>query len=113
MGDLQFMKQVVGTETTYFITQINLEDNSEQFIEYNNYVGSFVATSDVDSATKFKSDEKAIDLAKLQNQMSDLLGKKFKYRVIKDVVTRTEVHSDIEEPEEPEEEESEAEQDGE
>lgn len=93
------MREAVGTETTYFITQINLEDESEQFVEYNNYVGSFVTTSNVGSATRFKSDSQAIELAKLQNQMSIILGKRFKYRVIKDVITRTEVYSEIEEPE--------------
>lgn len=98
------MKQVTGVETTYFITQINIEDDSEQYIEYNNYVGSFSTVSSVESASRFKEEEKAIDLTKLQNQMAEILGKKFKYRVIKDVVTRTEIYSGIDEPEEPEDE---------
>lgn len=94
------MQEMTGLVTKYFITQVNLDTKEEQFVEYNAYVGSFNTTSLADAVTKFESKEQAVALAKLQNQMSALLNRQFSYRVIEEVVTRTEVFSEIKEVEE-------------
>lgn len=85
------MEEKVGSKTVYFITQKDRESGREDFVIYNEYNGSFSTHQASNEATRFNLKEQAVDLARLQNQMSELLKQKFEYRVIEEVVTRTEV----------------------
>lgn len=88
------MNEAIGTKTTYFITQINLDTKVEQFIEYNNYSGSFNSTTSAEMATRFDSVDTAIELAKLQNKLSQLMNRQFSYRAIEEVVERKEIYAE-------------------
>lgn len=90
------MREAVGTKTTYFITQFNTETKVEEFIEYNAYTGSFMTGGNVDGVTRFESREQAVDLAKLQIQIAKLLKRPFTYRVVEEVISRSEAYSEIE-----------------
>ena len=74
-------------------------------LTYNSYNGAFSEAYEFSNATLFESEEEAIQLATLQNQISQILKQSFNYIVIKQVNTLTTVYSgkEIEEPVEPEE----------
>ena len=102
------MENIVGIKTTYVIYQERPEVQAGMGLTvpliYNAYSGSFNETSSVRDATHFDVEEEAIQLATLQNQITQILRQNFNYIVIKLVDERTSVYSgkEVDEPEEPE-----------
>lgn len=88
------MEKIIGSEVKYFMVQESTENDGEMFIVYNEYNGSFSTSPIAVEATKFNLKVQAVDLAKLQNQMSQLLKQKFQYKVIEEVISRSELSLD-------------------
>ena len=103
------MQGVTGERIRYVVYQEKPEvrdgANVTVPLTYNSYNGAFSEAFEFSQATLFESEEEAIQLATLQNQISQILKQSFNYIVIKQVDTRTAVYSgkEIEEPVEPEE----------
>ena len=101
------MLNITGEETRYVVYQEKPEvrDGASVTVPliYNSYNGAFSEAGDILSATLFESEEEAIQLATLQNQISQILKQDFNYIVIKRVDTRTAVYlgKEVEEPEVP------------
>ena len=99
------MQGITGETVRYIVYQEKPEvkDGASVTVPliYNSYNGSFSEVVDILSATLFESEEEAIQLATLQNQISQILKQSFNYIVVKQVDTRTTVYSgiEIEEPE--------------
>ena len=109
------MQGITGTKVRYVVYQEKPEvregTNVTVALTYNSYNGAFSEAFNFGDATLFEHEEEAIQLATLQNQISQILKQDFNYIVIKQVDTRTAVYSgkEIEEPEvtvEPEEPEA-------
>lgn len=110
------MQGVTGEAVRYVVYQEKPEvrdgANITVPLAYNSYNGAFSEVIEFLEATLFESEEEAVQLATLQNQISQILKQSFNYIVVKQVDTRTTVYSgkEIEEPEvpvEPEEPEEE------
>ena len=103
------MQGVTGETVRYVVYQEKPEvrdgANVTVALTYNSYNGAFSEAYEFSNATLFESEEEAIQLATLQNQISQILKQSFNYIVIKQVITRTTVFlgKEIEEPEVPEE----------
>ena len=103
------MQGITGETIRYVVYQEKPEvrdgANVTVPLTYNSYSGAFSESFEFAQATVFESEEEAIQLATLQNQISQILKQSFNYIVIKQVDTRTAVYSgkEIEEPVEPEE----------
>ena len=61
-------------------------------LTYNSYNGAFSEAFEFAQATLFESEEEAIQLATLQNQISQILKQSFNYIVIKQEDIRTTVY---------------------
>lgn len=102
------MQGITGETVRYVVYQEKPEvrdgANVKVALTYNSYNGAFSEAFEFANATLFESEEEAIQLATLQNQISQILKQSFNYIVIKQVDTRTAVYSgkEIEDPEEPE-----------
>lgn len=102
------MLNITGEEIRYVIYQEKPEvkDGASVTVPliYNSYNGSFSEVADILSATLFESEEEAVQLATLQNQISQILKQSFNYIVVKRVETREIIYSDkpAEEPTDPE-----------
>lgn len=104
------MQEYIGEEITYVILQERPDDlDGVQLripLQYSPREGSFMAVSDFLSATAFKTQEEAVELANLQNQISTLLKQDLNYIVVESLVRRTQITGEpIVEPEVPESEE--------
>ena len=101
------MQGITGETVSYVVYQEKPEvrdgANVTIALTYNSYSGAFNEASEFSQATLFESEEEAIQLATLQNQISQILKQSFNYIVIKQVDARTTVYSGIEikEPEVP------------
>ena len=101
------MQGVTGETIRYVVYQEKPEvrdgANVTVPLTYNSYNGAFSEAFEFVQATLFESEEEAIQLATLQNQISQILKQSFNYIVIKQVDTRTTVYSgkEVEEPEIP------------
>ena len=110
------MQGVIGEKVRYVVYQEKPEvrdgANITVPLTYNSYSGAFNEAYEFAQATLFESEEEAVQLATLQNQISQILKQSFNYIVVKQVDTRTTIYSGIEikepevpvEPEVPEEE---------
>ena len=100
------MQGITGTQVRYVVYQEKPEvrdgANVTVPLTYNSYNGSFSEAGDILSATLFEEEEEAVQMATLQNQISQILRQSFNYIVVKRVETRETVYSgkEIEEPEE-------------
>ena len=106
------MQYITGERVHYVVYQEKPEildgANVTVPLTYSSYNGAFSEAFEFAQATLFESEEEAIRLATLQNQISQILQQSFNYIVVKQVGTRAIVYSgkEIEEPEvteEPEE----------
>ena len=103
------MQDITGEIVRYVVYQEKPEvldgANVTVPLTYNSYNGAFSEAYEFAQATLFETEEEAIQLATLQNQISQILKQSFNYIVIKQVITRTTVFlgKEIEEPEVPEE----------
>ena len=101
------MQGITGETVRYVVYQETPEvqdgANVTVPLTYNSYNGAFSEAFEFANATLFESEEEAIQLATLQNQISQILKQSFNYIVVKQVDTRTTVYSgkEIEEPEVP------------
>ena len=99
------MQGVTGETVRYVVYQEKPEvqdgANVTVPLTYNSYNGAFSEAYEFSNATLFESEEEAIQLATLQNQIGQILKQSFNYIVIKQVNTLTTVYSgkEIEEPE--------------
>lgn len=100
------MQEYIGEETRYVILQeapqAQMGELQRQPLVYNTGYGSFTPVGDILSATQFKSKEEAIELANLQNQISQILKQDFNYIVIENYIRRSQITGDVIEPEVPE-----------
>lgn len=100
------MLNITGEETRYVVYQEKPEvrDGASVTVPliYNSYNGSFSEAGDILSATLFEEEDEAIELATLQNQISQILKQSFNYIVVKRVETREAIYSgkEIDVPEE-------------
>lgn len=107
------MEGIIGEKTIYVVYQERkeLSDSDEvisQPLTFDLYNGSIYTTSRFEDATHFVSKEKATELARLHNDISEILEQELNYVVIEQVDTRKEVFREIGEPEpEPDPEEPE------
>ena len=103
------MLNITGEEIRYVIYQEKPEvkDGASVTVPliYNSYNGSFSEVGDILSATLFEEEDEAVELATLQNQISQILKQNFNYIVVKRVETLEIIYSDkpSEEPTDPEE----------
>lgn len=79
-------KELTGSRVDYLLVQVD-NDGQRNPIYYAEYNGGFVA-SNIDEATRFSDKEKALDLAKLQNQISEIMESRFKYEVVEESIER-------------------------
>ena len=102
------MQEYIGEETRYVIlqesSQAQMGEMQRQPLIYNTVYGSFTPIEDILGATQFESREEAIELANLQNQISQILKQDFNYIVIENYIRRYQITGDVIEPEVPEEE---------
>lgn len=110
------MLNITGEQTRYVVYQEKPEvrdgANITVPLTYNSYSGAFSEAYEFREATLFESEEEAVQLATLQNQISQILKQSFNYIVVKQVDTREVIYSgkEIDAPEqatEPEETEGE------
>ena len=98
------MNEYVGEKTTYVVLQETpeAEDGVTRRIPlvYNTGTGAFSHAYDFLGATQFDVQDEAIELANLQNQISQILKQSYNYILIKNVVVREVVSPD--EPVDPE-----------
>ena len=91
------MLNITGEEVRYIVYQEKPEvrDGASVTVPliYNSYNGSFSESVDILSATLFESEEEAIELATLQNKISQILKQDFNYIVVKRVETREAIYS--------------------
>lgn len=100
------MKEYIGEETRYVILQ---EDSQAQMGElqrqpliYNTGHGSFTPVGDILGATQFEYKEEAIELANLQNRISQILKQNLNYIVVENYIRRFQITGDVVEPVVPE-----------
>lgn len=99
------MQTITGEQIRYIIYQEKPEVREGQNVTvpliYNSYNGSFSEATNLLNATMFESEEEAIQMATLQNQISEILKQSFNYIVIKRVETRETIYSgkEIKDPE--------------
>ena len=102
------MLNITGEQTRYVVYQEKPEvrDGANIIVPltYNSYGGSFSEAYEFREATLFESEEEAVQLATLQNQISQILKQSFNYVVVKQVDTREVIYSGkpVEEPTDPE-----------
>lgn len=100
------MQAYIGEETRYVVLQevpqAHMGELQRQPLIYNTGYGSFTPTGDILSATQFESKEEAIELANLQNQISQILKQDFNYIVVENYIRRTQITGNPVEPELPE-----------
>lgn len=98
------MNEYVGEKTTYVVLQETTETENGVArrvpLMYDTGIGAFSHASDFLGATQFDTQEEAVGLATLQNQISEILKQSYNYIVIKNVVVREVVSPD--EPVDPE-----------
>lgn len=101
------MQAYIGEETRYVIlqevSQAQMGELQRQPLVYNTGHGSFTPVGDILNATQFKTKEEAIELANLQNQISQILKQDFNYIVVESYTKRSQITGDVTEPEVPEE----------
>ena len=100
------MQEYIGEETRYVVLQeapqTQMGELQRQPLIYDERYGSFATAGDILSATQFESKEEAVELANLQNQISQILKQDFNYIVIESYTRRSQITGDVVEPEEPE-----------
>ena len=100
------MQEYIGEETRYVIlqevSQAQMGELQREPLIYNTVYGSFTPIGDILGATQFESREEAIELANLQNQISQILKQDFNYIVIENYIRRYQITGDVVEPEVPE-----------
>lgn len=100
------MQGYIGEETRYVVLQeapqAQMGELQRQPLIYNTGYGSFTPTGDILSATQFETQEEAVDLANLQNQISQILKQDFNYIVVENYIRRSQITGSPIEPESPE-----------
>ena len=91
------MLNITGEETRYVIYQEKPEvrdgANITVPLTYNSYNGAFNEAHEFREATLFESEEEVVQLATLQNQISQILKQNFNYIVVKQVDKREVIYS--------------------
>lgn len=79
-------KELTGGSVDYLLVQVE-NGGQRSPVYYAEYNGGFI-NSNIDEATRFKDKEKALDLAKLQNQISEIMESRFSYEVVEESIER-------------------------